>query len=82
MMFSPFPVRAREFGFAKQVRPSRTASPCSFSTLSLYLVLTRGIPPAFRYGVIVHIYTEFIGSHDDCVPMVFTAESPLARGCQ
>ena len=45
-----------EFGLARQVRPSRPASACSFSTLRLNLVLTHGIPPAFRHGVIVHIY--------------------------
>ena len=31
----PVPVRAREFGPARWVRPSRPASVCSFSTLKL-----------------------------------------------
>ena len=35
----------------KRVRPPRPASACSFSTLRLNLVLTRGIAPAFRDGV-------------------------------
>ena len=47
----PFPVRAYEFGLARRVRLSRPTSACSFSTLSLNLVLTRGIPPDFRRGV-------------------------------
>ena len=36
--FFPVPVRAWEFGLAGQVRPSRPASACSLSTLSLNLV--------------------------------------------
>ena len=45
------PVRAREFGFARQIiQPSRPASACSFFTLRLHLIclvltLTHGIPP-------------------------------------
>ena len=49
--FSPLPVRAGEFSFATRVRSSRPASPCSFSTLRLNLVLTHVIPPDFRDGV-------------------------------
>ena len=45
------PVRAREFGLARRVWPSRPASACSFSLLRLNLVLTRGIPPDFLGGV-------------------------------
>ena len=44
------PVRAREFGLAKQIRPTRPASACSFSTHRLNLVLTLRIPPAFCDG--------------------------------
>ena len=44
-------VRAWEFGLARQVRPSRPASACSFYILRLNLVLTHGIPPDFRGGV-------------------------------
>ena len=47
----PVPARAWEFGLARRVRPSRPASACSFSTLRLNLVLTHGIPPAFRGDV-------------------------------
>ena len=81
----PVPVRACEKnGFAGRVRPSRPASACSFSTLRLNLVLTRGVPSAFNEGV--HIYTvnrywvspKFIGSRY-CMPMAFTAKSPLAQ---
>ena len=49
--YFPVQVRAREFGLARRVRQSRPASACSFSTLRLNLVLTYGIPPAFRGGV-------------------------------
>ena len=47
----PVPVRAREIGLARWVRPSHPASAASFSTLRLNVVLTHGIPPAFRDGV-------------------------------
>ena len=47
--------RAREFGLASRVRPSRPASACPFSTLRLNLVLTRGIPPDFRGGVSMYV---------------------------
>ena len=47
----PVPVRTREFGFARRVRLSRPASPCSFPALGLNLVLAHGIPPDFRDGV-------------------------------
>ena len=49
--FLPVPVRARKFGLARRFRPSRPASACSFSILRLNLMLTQGIPPAFRAGV-------------------------------
>ena len=88
-MLSHVPVHASEFGLAIQVRPSRPALACSFSTLRLNLVRTHRIPPSFRDGVIVHffIYTvnrhrvspEFIRSRN-YVPMAFTAESPPAQG--
>ena len=48
----PAPVRAWEFGLARRVRLSLPASACAFSTLRLNLVLTHGIPPAFRGGVL------------------------------
>ena len=44
----PFPVRAREFGPARQVWRSHPAPACPFSTLRLNPVLTHGIPPAFH----------------------------------
>ena len=58
------------------------------SILRLNLVLTYyGIPPEFRGGVHLFIYTaiphrvspEFIGSRN-CVPMAVIAESPPAQG--
>ena len=59
----------------------------SQNIVKLNLVLTHGIPPDFRGGVHLIICTairhrvspEFIESRN-CVPMVFTAESPLAQG--
>ena len=61
-------------------------SACSFFVLTLNLVLTHGIPTDVRGGVHIHFSTthhrvspEFIGSRN-CVPMAFTAESPLAQG--
>ena len=88
-MSTPVPVRALEFGLARRVQPSRPASACSISILRLNLVLTHEIPPDFRGGVLLFIYTairhrvspEFIGSRN-CVPMAFTAESPPAQGQQ
>ena len=46
----------------RRVRPSRPASACSFSTLRLNLVLTRGIPPDFHGGVHLFIPPYAIGS--------------------
>ena len=51
LFYFPVPVCAWKFGLARQVRPSRPASACSFSTLRLNLVLTRGVTPDFRSGV-------------------------------
>ena len=36
---------------SREVRPSRPASVRSFSTIRLHLVLTHGVPPAFRDSV-------------------------------
>ena len=54
------------------------------SILRLNLVLTYGIPPDFRGGVIIYLNphrasSEFIGSRN-CVPMALTAEGPPAQG--
>ena len=49
--YSPVLVRAREFGLARRVRPSRLASACSFSILRVNLVLAHGIPADFHGGV-------------------------------
>ena len=43
-------------------RPSCPASACSCSILSLNLVLTHGIPPAFRCGIYLFIPPSAIGS--------------------
>ena len=50
MCFS-VPARAGEFGLVRQIRPSRPAPTCLFSTLRLNLVFTHEIPPAFGGGV-------------------------------
>ena len=55
-------VRAREFGLARQVRLPRPASAYSFSSLRLNLVLTHGIPPAFRDGVHLFLPPTAIGT--------------------
>ena len=60
--YFPVPVRAREFGLARQVRLSRPASACSFSTVRLNLVFAHGIPPDFRGGVHLSIPPSAIGS--------------------
>ena len=49
--YLPVPVRAGEFGLARCVRRSRSASASLFSILRLNLVLAHGIPPDFRGGV-------------------------------
>ena len=66
--------------FVKQVRPSCSASACSFSTLKLNLVLTHGIPfprrRPFIYTVNRHrVSLEFIVPRS-CIPMTFTTENP------
>ena len=69
-----------------RARPSRPASACLFSILRLDMVLTHGIPPDFRRGVLLFIYTairhrvspEFIRSRS-YVSMAFTAENPPAQ---
>ena len=57
----PVPVRAGEFGLARQFRPSHPALACSFSILRLNLVLTYVIPPDFRGGV--HLYIQSARRH-------------------
>ena len=76
--YFPVRVRAREFGLARQVRLSRPASACSFSTLRLNLLIvhTHGIPPTINRH---RVSPAFIRSRN-CVPMAFTAESPLPQG--
>ena len=60
VQFFPVPVRTRELGIARQVRPSRPASSCSSSTLRLNLVLAHGIPPAPRDGMHLFIQSSAI----------------------
>ena len=60
--YFPVPVRAWEFGLARQVRPTCPASPCSFYTLRLNLVLTHEIPPPFRDSVHLCILPTATGS--------------------
>ena len=71
-----------ETGFAV---PSRVS--LLVSILKLNLVLTYGIPPEFRGGIHLFILNRrtplgqsrvYPGSRN-CVPMAFTAESPLAQ---
>ena len=83
-VFSPVTVRADEFGLAGQVRTSRPATACSFST-PLNLVLDprdssrfpRRRP--FIYTANRHrVSPEFIRSRV-CLAMAFIAESPPAQ---
>ena len=60
--FFPVLARALLIGLARRVRPFRPGPTCSFSTLRLKLVLTRGIPPDFRGGVHLFILSTAIGS--------------------
>ena len=60
--YFPFPIRAWEFDLARRVRPSRPASACSLPTLSMNMMLTRGIPPDFRGGVHLLYRLYAIGS--------------------
>ena len=46
----------------RQIWPSRLVSACSFSTLRLNLVLTRGIPPDVHGGVHIFLPPHTIGS--------------------
>ena len=48
-------VRAYEVDLVKEVRQSRPASVFSFSISGLNVVLTHGIPPNFRGGVLIFI---------------------------
>ena len=84
--YFPVSVRAWECGLARQVRPSRPAPTRLLSTLRLEMVLTRGIPTAFRDGVHSFIPPTAIGPVSSLnwlrkwVPMEFTVESPPAQG--
>ena len=90
MIIPPALVRAWEFGLARQFRPSRPVSSCSFFTprLNLSIVLTHGIPPAFRGDGRSHTYyvdnrhrvSPALVRPRNCKPMAFTAESPPAKG--
>ena len=73
--FFSVPVRASEFGLARQIRPSRPASACSFYTLGLNLVLTEFSPlsaAASTYTNRHRVSPEFIESRNG-VPIAFTA---------
>ena len=92
-MFSAFSesltfTRSRAFVFDASVWKLYSIVPSRVSPLILRinLVLTYGIPPAFRGGVYLFIpptaiesVPSFIRSHD-CVPMVFTTDSLQAQG--
>ena len=58
IIFSLSPFAPEKLVWIRRVRQSRPASAHSFSTLRLnhHLMLTHGIPPAFRDGVIVHSF--------------------------
>ena len=72
----------------RRVQPSQPASDCSFSVLRLDLVLSRGIPSAFRGGFIAHLFiytakrhrviSEFFMSRN-CAQMALATESPSAQ---
>ena len=75
-VFFPVPVRASELGLARQVRrpaPLNLALLAGFHPLSAMGV--RLFIPSLAIGYV----SSFIGSRN-CVPMVLTAESPLAQG--
>ena len=84
----PVPVHALYFGLARRTRPACPARACSFSTLRLNTVLTRGIPPDFRIGVHLLLQSYVIGSvpslswghHAIQCPMAFTVEGPPVQG--
>ena len=82
-VFCLLPVHAWKFGIARRIRPSRPASACPSSTVRQYMVLSRGIPPAFCSGVYKYtanrnrVSPEFIRSRN-CVPKASTAENPPA----
>ena len=92
-MFSAFSeiltfTRLRAFVFDASVWKLYSVVPSRVSPLILRinLVLTYGIPPAFRGGVYLFIpptaiksVPSFIRSHD-CVPMMFTTDSLQAQG--
>ena len=89
--FFPVLVRAWEFGLARQVQPSRPASPHSLSTLRLHLVLIHGVPSTFRDDVQFktadrhRVSPEFITLEIyaiNCVSIAFTAVSRPAQGRQ
>ena len=66
--YFPVPVRAWEFGLATQVRPTCPASPCSFYTLRLNLVLTHEIPPpssSYRRVTGRHVMRQFTSNGTD-----------------
>ena len=86
----PVPVRAGEFGLARQVRPSRPVpsrvSLLIFHTQADLVLLTRFLPISTAVSICSFITTirhrvspELIGSRN-CVSMAFTAESPPAQG--
>ena len=79
---------AWEFGLARRVRQSRSASACSSPySGSIWCLLTGFLPSfaaasnyLFKIVIIRHrVSPGFIGSRN-CVPMAFTAESPPAQG--
>ena len=55
---SPISIRTREFGIARQIRPSWPASAHSFSTPRLNLMLTRGFLSFLPLSVTASIYTQ------------------------
>ena len=87
LMFTRVSVFVFEVSVWKCVPPCRPASAHSFSTRRPNLVLTHGIPPALRGGVILCIpptaiesVPSYITLHDDYVPMLSKFESPQAQG--
>ena len=59
---------AHNLKLGRQVQPSRLASACSFSALGLNLILTHGVPPAFRDGA--HMYMHIPSTAMESVPSV------------
>ena len=87
VFYCTVPVPVREVRLARQVRPSRPPSDCSFAIPKLNIVLTCRLPAFLPLSTTAFIYTvnrcrvtpEFMRS-PSCMSMTSTAESLPAQG--